>query len=222
MTELGDSRNSNGLFRTPLACAMLTGALAVATHETFGFFYSDFDLVANYRLFFVQAIAVALVLLLGAYAYRRDPQTLGVCVTMTPLLSLLEYATEYEQFLRWVPGLYLRNVLVVIILNRVVGKVAYSALLGIMLAILYRTRGLWIKCAMLAVVAVIPYLILWTYIMHRYVGTSLRPTSEVSAFSLLLRYLTTVAMVVLPTVPIDRALRRAEMENGKSKMENGK
>ena len=207
-----DAKSPDGLFRTPLECALLSGALSVAIdeatrhapHETQWFNYRAFD--------FMSTFAITLALLSGPLIYERHRLSavrwLWTALGITALMVVLRANFSFSWFGSSFSDQFWNGILV----EDIVTKLLRASLVGYFLWMLYRARCSMAGCVGLAILGTLPEiaLILQQYYLkrHQFYFQQSEPTREFAAFSFLLSILCTIAQVVLPTIPIDRALRR--------------
>lgn len=221
MTEAGSTPSSQGLFRTPLACALLTGALAIALNDAFNqlprnaeYFFVDINITRGLR--YGTQCALLAIQLAGPALYRRSWKTCASIVLAASLITLATVTFSFV-FINLGPG------------GRALGSAAqwqmaryHSALrtllrfllLGASLAWLYRTKTLW-SSVVLAMIGALPVVLFHCFI-HAWngsgfdVGTAFWETKEGQALLWLVDAYYLFVPIVLATIPIDRALRAKE------------
>ena len=208
------AENSKGLFRTPLACALLSGALAAAIRE-FGRLVLTSTPSSGHSIHLVLVVVTVLsstMQLHGPVFYRRDGKIIWKCVGCAFLLTTGLYAATALMPSRPTSG-FSRGLLFQILIT--IG--VQGAMLGIFLALLYGRKKLAGICSVLGLLSSLPLFGLYALSYARYSAAgsnvSSLSTDDTAALFLMLKYLVAIGQVVLPTIPIDRAIQAARVRS---------
>lgn len=194
MAQNDNTPESKGLFRTPLACAMLSGALAGGAYFLMNIFLrSIFHERAPELQVVLRNVVVTAFQLSGPLIWSRNPMRrlamIGVLLGAFDSIVATNSPATQMAYMEAVNGL----------------------LIGAFLCVLYRRSEVAGLCCVLGAVAASPS-VLETF-LTRYGHTVYN--RDWLALAQMLTLLAIIIQVVIPTIPIDRAIRKDEQHLGK-------
>ncbi len=202
MTESDQAPAKKGLFRTPLACALLSGALAVAVSQLYGWAFrpklthlTSSDWIHFAVFGFSQRFLYTAVQLHGPAIYDRQGSTARRAVVLAVL---------FQVFVSVIGSLFSHTPATV---NIVMVSVLRGSMLGVALAWLYRAKGKMGLCSILGLLGALPSAVALL------VSRTPNASDETLALSSMVMYIATIIQVALPTLPIDREFRAQASAN---------